>query len=190
MERHITLPLTKELAQSLHAGDQVYLTGTIYTSRDAGHKRMCEALARGEKLPFDPTDATIYYVGPTPAKPGQVIGSAGPTTSGRMDAYAPTMMSVGARGMIGKGARLPEVVEAMKKYSGVSLGATGGASALLSQCLQSAELIAHEDLGAKALRKLYVEEMPLVVIIDCQGNNLYESGRAAYLREHREKRDR
>ena len=116
MERHITLPLTEELAKSLHAGDTVYLTGTIYTSRDAGHKRMCEALARGEELPFDPKDATIYYVGPTPAKPGQVIGSAGPTTSGRMDAYAPTMMSVGARGMIGKGARLPEVVEAMLPY--------------------------------------------------------------------------
>ena len=122
MEKHIQLPLTEELAKTLHAGDSVYLTGTIYTSRDAGHKRMCEALARGEKLPFDPTDATIYYVGPTPAKPGQVIGSAGPTTSGRMDAYAPTMMSVGARGMIGKGARLPEVVEAMKKYHGVYFG--------------------------------------------------------------------
>ena len=120
--RKITLPLTKELAKTLHAGDQVLLTGTIYTSRDAGHKRMCEALAKGEKIPFDPTDATIYYVGPTPAKPGQVIGSAGPTTSGRMDAYAPTMMSVGARGMIGKGARLPEVVEAMKKYGGVYFG--------------------------------------------------------------------
>ena len=116
MERHITLPLTEELAETLHAGDTVYLTGTIYTSRDAGHKRMCEALARGEKLPFDPTDATIYYVGPTPAKIGQVIVSAGPTTSGRTDAYASTMMSVGVRGMIGKGARLPEVVEAMKKY--------------------------------------------------------------------------
>ena len=115
MAKKITLPLTEELAKTLHAGDQVLLTGTIYTSRDAGHKRMCEALARGEKIPFDPTDATIYYVGPTPAKPGQVIGSAGPTTSGRMDAYAPTMMSVGARGMIGKGARLPEVVDAMKK---------------------------------------------------------------------------
>lgn len=131
MEKHIKLPLTAELAKTLHAGDTVYLTGTIYTSRDAGHKRMCEALAKGEKLPFDPTDATIYYVGPTPAKPGQVIGSAGPTTSGRMDAYAPTMMSVGARGMIGKGARLPEVVEAMKKYSGVYFGAIGGAGALL-----------------------------------------------------------
>jgi len=125
MERHITLPLTEELAKTLHAGDSVYLTGEIYTSRDAGHKRMCEALARGEKLPFNPKDTTIYYVGPTPAKPGQVIGSAGPTTSGRMDEYAPTMMSVGARGMIGKGVRLPEVVDAMKKYSGVYFGAIG-----------------------------------------------------------------
>ena len=183
MEKHITLPLTEELARTLHAGDRVYLTGTIYTSRDAGHKRMCEALARGEKLPFDPKDATIYYVGPTPAKPGQVIGSAGPTTSGRMDAYAPTMMRAGARGMIGKGARLPEVVYAMKECDGVYFGAIGGAGALLAKCIKSAELIAYEDLGAEALRKLYVEDMPLVVIIDCEGNNLYESGRAAYLKQ-------
>lgn len=181
MEKHITLPLTKELAGTLRAGDTVYLTGTIYTSRDAGHKRMCEALARGEQLPFDPQDATIYYVGPTPAKPGQVIGSAGPTTSGRMDAYAPTMMSVGARGMIGKGARLPEVVQAMKAHTGVYFGAIGGAGALLAKCIKKCELIAYEDLGAEALRKLYVEEMPLVVIIDSEGNNLYESGRAEYL---------
>lgn len=181
MEKHITLPLTEELAKSLHAGDRVYLTGTIYTSRDAGHKRMCESLAKGEPIPFDPTDATIYYVGPTPAKPGQVIGSAGPTTSGRMDAYAPTMMSVGARGMIGKGARLPEVIDAMKKYSGVYFGAIGGAGALLAKSIKSAELIAFEDLGAEALRKLYVEDMPLMVIIDSEGNNLYETGRAEYL---------
>ena len=157
MEKHITLPLTEELAKTLHAGDTVYLTGTIYTSRDAGHKRMCEALARGEKIPFDPTDATIYYVGPTPAKPGQVIGSAGPTTSGRMD------------------------VEAMKKYHGVYFGAIGGAGALLAKCIKKAELIAYEDLGAEALRKLYVEDMPLFVIIDCEGNNLYDEGRKAYL---------
>lgn len=182
--KKITLPLTEELAKTLHAGDSVLVTGTIYTSRDAGHKRMCEALEKGEKISFDPTDATIYYVGPTPAKPGQVIGSAGPTTSGRMDAYAPTMMSVGARGMIGKGARLPEVVDAMKKYSGVYFGAIGGAGALLAKCIKKAELIAYEDLGAEALRKLYVEDMPLVVIIDSEGNNLYESGRAAYLKEH------
>ena len=181
MEKRITLPLTEELARTLKAGDSVLLTGVIYTSRDAGHKRMCEALARGEELPFDPKDATIYYVGPTPAKPGQVIGSAGPTTSGRMDAYAPTMMSVGARGMIGKGARLPEVVEAMKMYSGVYFGAIGGAGALLAKCIKSCELIAYEDLGAEALRKLYIEDMPLVVIIDSEGNNLYEEGRKNYL---------
>ena len=172
MERKkITLPLTRELARTLHAGDQVLLTGTIYTSRDAGHKRMCEALAKGEKIPFDPTDATIYYVGPTPAKPGAVIGSAGPTT----------------RGMIGKGARLPEVVDAMKKYDGVYFGAIGGAGALLAKCIKKAELIAYEDIGAEALRKLYVEDMPLVVIIDSEGNNLYEMGKAEYLKEHGDK---
>ena len=175
MERHITLPLTEETARSLHAGDSVYLTGEIYTSRDAGHKRMCEALARGEELPFDPKDATIYYV----------IGSAGPTTSGRMDAYAPTMMSVGARGMIGKGARLPEVVDAMKKYGGVYFGAIGGAGALLAKCIKKAELVAYEDLQSEALRRLYVEDMPLVVIIDSEGRNLYEEGRAAYLKNRK-----
>ncbi len=182
MEKKITLPLTRELAESLVSGDRVLLTGKIYTSRDAGHKRMCETLARGEDLPFDPTDATIYYVGPTPEKPGQVIGSAGPTTSGRMDAYAPTMMSVGARGMIGKGARLPQVIEAMKEHSGVYFGAIGGAGALLSRCIKSSKLIAYEDLGAEALRELWVEDMPLTVIIDCKGNNLYETGRAEYLK--------
>ena len=186
MARKITLPLTEELARTLHAGDEVLVSGVIYTSRDAGHKRMCEALARGEELPFDPKDATIYYVGPTPAKPGQVIGSAGPTTSGRMDAYAPTMMSVGARGMIGKGARLPEVVDAMKQYSGVYFGAIGGAGALLAKCIKSAELIAYEDLGAEALRKLYIEDMPLVVIIDSDGRNLYEEGRKAYLESRKQ----
>ena len=184
MERHIALPLTETLARSLHAGDTVCLTGTVYALRDAGHKRMCEALKRGEELPFDPKDATIYYVGPTPAKPGQIIGSAGPTTSGRMDAYAPTMMSVGARGMIGKGARLPEVVEAMKRYGGVYFGVIGGAGALLAKCIKQAELIAYEDLGAEALRKLYVEDMPAIVIIDSEGRNLYEEGRAAYLAAH------
>ena len=181
MEKKITLPLTEEIARSLKAGDRVYLTGIIYTSRDAGHKRMCEALAAGEQLPIDPMNATIYYVGPTPAKPGTVIGSAGPTTSGRMDAYAPTMMSVGARGMIGKGARLPEVVDAMKEFGGVYFGAIGGAGALLAKCIKSAKLIAYEDLGAEALRELYVEDMPLVVIIDSEGNNLYELGREEYL---------
>ena len=181
MEHYVNLPLTEEKARQLRCGDTVYLTGEIYTSRDAGHKRMVELLARGEQLPFDPENATIYYVGPSPARPGQVIGSAGPTTSGRMDAYAPRLLSVGARGMIGKGARSPEVVEAMKKYTGVYFGAIGGAGALLAKCIKKCELIAYEDLGAEALRELYVEEMPLFVIIDCEGNNLYESGRQAYL---------
>ena len=198
--KKITLPLTAELADTLQAGDRVLLSGVIYTSRDAGHKRMCEALAAAqakaeaegpdgtpldpaEVLPFDPKDATIYYVGPTPAKPGHAIGSCGPTTSGRMDAYAPTMMSVGARGMIGKGARTPEVVEAMKQYHGVYFGAVGGAGALLAKCVKSAELIAYEDLGAEALRKLVVEDMPLVVIIDSRGRNLYETGPEEYLKQ-------
>ena len=186
MDRHITLPITKEIAESLTSGDYVYLDGQMYVARDAAHKRMMEVLDRGEELPIPIKDATIYYVGPTPAKPGQVIGSAGPTTSGRMDAYAPTMMSVGARGMIGKGARLPEVIDAMKKYHGVYFGAIGGAGALLAKCIKKAELIAYEDLGAEALRKLYVEDMPLVVIIDSEGNNLYEEGRAAYLKQKKE----
>jgi len=185
MEKYITLPLTAEKVKDLHAGDSVYLTGTIYTSRDAGHKRMCEALARNEALPFDPTDATIYYVGPTPAKPGKVIGSAGPTTSGRMDAYAPTMMAAGVRGMIGKGRRTPEVVEAMKQYGAVYFGAIGGAGALLAQCIKEAELVAYEDLGAEALRRLRVENLPVVVVIDSEGNDIYDIGRASYLAERK-----
>ena len=181
MEKHITLPLTEELARTLKAGDMVYLTGTIYTSRDAGHKRMCEALARGEELPFDPKDATIYYVGPTPAKPGQVIGSAGPTTSYRMDAYSPTLIKLGQRGMLGKGKRGPEVVEAMKEHGAVYFGAIGGAGAHLAKCIKKAEIVAYEDLGAEALRRLEVEDLPAFVIIDCEGRNLYEEGRKEYL---------
>ena len=181
MEHYVNLPLTEEKARQLRAGDTVYLTGELYTSRDAGHKRMTELLSRGEALPFDPTDATIYYVGPSPAKPGKVIGSAGPTTSGRMDAYAPRLLDLGARGMIGKGARSPEVVAAMKEHCGVYFGAIGGAGALLARCIKKAELIAWEDLQSEALRKLWVENMPLVVVIDCYGNDLYEQGRAAYL---------
>ena len=181
MVHYVNLPLTEEKARQLRCGDTVYLTGEVYTSRDAGHKRMVELLSRGEDLPFDPSNATIYYVGPSPARPGQVIGSAGPTTSGRMDAYAPRLLSVGARGMIGKGARSPEVVEAMKRYSGVYFGAIGGAGALLAKCIKKAELIAWEDLQSEALRKLWVENMPLVVVIDCEGNDLYQQGRADYL---------
>ena len=181
MVHYVNLPLTEEKARQLRCGDTVYLTGEVYTSRDAGHKRMVELLSRGEDLPFDPTNATIYYVGPSPARPGQVIGSAGPTTSGRMDAYAPRLLSVGARGMIGKGARSAEVIEAMKRYSGVYFGAIGGAGALLAKCIKKAELIAWEDLQSEALRKLWVENMPLVVVIDCEGNDLYQQGRAEYL---------
>ena len=181
MEHYVNLPLTEEKARQLRCGDTVYLTGEVYTSRDAGHKRMVELLSRGEDLPFDPQNATIYYVGPSPARPGQVIGSAGPTTSGRMDAYAPRLLSVGARGMIGKGARSAEVVEAMKPNTGVYFGAIGGAGALLAKCIKKAELIAWEDLQSEALRKLWVENMPLVVVIDCEGNDLYEKGRADYL---------
>lgn len=181
MEYYVNLPLTEETARKLRAGDTVYLTGEVYTSRDAGHKRMVELLSRGEALPFDPQNATIYYVGPSPSKPGQVIGSAGPTTSSRMDAYAPTLLSMGARGMIGKGARSTAVIEAMKKHAGVYFGAIGGAGALLAKCIKKAELIAWEDLQSEALRRLWVENMPLVVVIDCEGNDLYEQGRAAYL---------
>ena len=181
MQYKLTTPVTREDLVPLRAGDTVLLSGTVYTARGAAHQRMMELLDRGESLPFPVEGSAIYYVGPTPERPGQVIGSAGPTTSGRMDAYAPTLMSVGARGMIGKGARLPEVVEAMKKYHGVYFGAIGGAGALLAKCIKKCELIAYEDLGAEALRKLYVEEMPLVVIIDSEGRNLYEEGKAAYL---------
>ena len=181
MEHYVNLPLTEEKAKQLRCGDTVYLTGEIFTSRDAGHKRMVELLERGENLPFDSMDATIYYVGPSPARPGQVIGSAGPTTSGRMDAYAPTLLSVGARGMIGKGARSPEVIAAMKEHAGVYFGAIGGAGALLAKCIKKSELLAWEDLQSEALRRLWVEHMPLVVIIDCEGNDLYEQGRADYL---------
>lgn len=181
MEHTITLPMTHELARSLRAGDRVYLTGDVYTSRDAGHKRLCEALQKGEDLPFNPKDATIYYVGPSPARPDQIIGAAGPTTSGRMDAYAPALIRAGVRTMIGKGARSQEVIEAMKECDGVYLGAIGGAGALLSACIKKSELIAYEDLGAEALRRLYVERMPLTVVIDCFGGNLYEIGRRDYL---------
>ena len=186
MEHYVNLPLTREKVEALRCGDTVYLTGEVYTSRDAGHKRMVDLLERGEALPFDPRNATIYYVGPSPARPGQVIGSAGPTTSGRMDAYAPRLLAVGARGMIGKGARSPQVIEAMKEHGGVYFGAIGGAGALLAKCIKKSELIAWEDLQSEALRRLWVEKMPLVVVIDCYGNDLYQQGRAAYLAQKAE----
>ena len=181
MEKRITTPLTAEKVKDLKAGDSVLLSGVIYTARDAAHKRLCELLEKGEKLPFDPKDQVIYYVGPAPAKPGKVIGSAGPTTSYRMDAYAPALIREGLKGMIGKGKRSDEVREAMKECSAVYFGAIGGAGAVLANSIKKAEVIAYEDLGAEAIRRLEVEDMPLFVIMDCYGGNLYESGRKEYL---------
>lgn len=177
----ITAPMSKEVARSLKAGDSCLISGVIYTARDAAHKRLCELVAAGKELPFDVKDSIIYFVGPTPAKPGQAIGSAGPTTSYRMDAYSPTMIACGQTGMIGKGKRGPEVVAAMKEYGAVYFGAIGGCGALLSKCIKKAEVVAYEDLGAEAIRRLEVEDFPAIVIIDSQGNNLYETGRANYL---------
>ena len=181
MEKRITTPLTLEQVKDLKCGDSVLISGVIYTARDAAHKRLCELVAQGKELPFDPKDAVIYYVGTAPAKGDQVIGSAGPTTSYRMDAYSPTMIELGQRGMIGKGKRSPEVIEAMKKHGAVYFGAIGGAGALLSRCIKKAEVIAYEDLGAEALRRLEVEDLPAFVIIDSEGNNLYEKGPKEYL---------
>ena len=177
----ITAPMSQEVARSLKAGDSCLISGVIYTARDAAHKRLCELVAQGKELPFDVKDSIIYFVGPTPAKPGQAIGSAGPTTSYRMDAYSPTMIACGQTGMIGKGKRGPEVVAAMKEHGAVYFGAIGGCGALLSKCIKKAEVVAYEDLGAEAIRRLEVEDFPAIVIIDSEGNNLYETGRANYL---------
>ena len=177
----IKAPLTREAAKQLRAGDSCLISGVIYTARDAAHKRLCELVAAGKELPMDVKDGIIYFVGPTPARPGQAIGSAGPTTSYRMDAYSPTLITQGLTGMIGKGKRGPEVVEAMKTHGAVYFGAIGGCGALLGKCIKKAEVIAYEDLGAEAIRRLEVEDFPAVVIIDSQGNNLYETGRADYL---------
>lgn len=181
MEHHITLPLTREKAAVLNAGDTVYLTGVVYTARDAAHKRIAGLLKENKPIPFAMEDAVIYYVGPTPAKPGQVIGSAGPTTSYRMDSYASALLELGLRGMIGKGERSDEVVEAMKRAGAVYFGAIGGAGALLADCIKRCEVVAFGELGAEAVHRLEVEDFPVVVIIDSRGKNLYESGRAAYL---------
>ena len=177
----IETPLTEEKARALKSGDSVLLSGTVYTARDAAHKRIVEAMAAGTPLPFDPENSIVYFVGPTPAKPGQAIGSAGPTTSYRMDAYSPSLIAAGQKGMIGKGKRSEEVVNAMKEHGAVYFGAIGGAGALLSKCVEKAEVIAYEDLGAEAVRKLTVKDLPLTVVIDSEGNNLYETGRKAYL---------
>lgn len=181
MAKRITTPLTAEKTKDLKAGDDVLISGVIYTGRDAAHKRLVELVKEGKPLPVDLKDAIIYYVGPAPAKPGQAIGSAGPTTSYRMDAYAPTLLDLGLKGMIGKGKRSDEVIDAMKRNDAVYFGAIGGAGSLLSKCIKKAEIVCYEDLGAEAVRRLEVEDLPVVVVIDKDGNNLYEEGRKSYL---------
>lgn len=183
MEQHIETPLTKEKVDKLCAGDYVYITGTIYTARDAAHKRMTEELEEGRELPFNVENQIIYYLGPTPNREGQVIGSAGPTTSSRMDKYAPILMQKGQTGMIGKGKRSKEVIDSMKKNKAVYFAAVGGAGALLSKCIKESEVIAYDDLGTEAIRKLYVENLPVITVIDCQGNNLYETAAEQYCRK-------
>ena len=180
MEYKLTTPLSKADTEQLKAGDVVYLTGTIYSARDAAHKRLVDLLAEGKELPFDLEGSVIYFVGPTPPKPGDPIGSAGPTTSYRMDAYSPTMLANGSRGMIGKGKRNQEVKDACKKHSGIYFGATGGAGALIGKRIKSAEVIAYPELGPEAVRKLEVEDFPVTVINDTYGNDLYQMGREKY----------
>jgi fumarate hydratase subunit beta len=182
MEKRITTPLTKDKIKDLKAGDSVLLSGVIYTARDAAHKRLVELIDKGEKLPIDVKDAVIYYMGPTPAKPGNALGSAGPTTSYRMDAYAPQLLELGLKGMIGKGLRSQEVVDSMVKNKAVYFAAIGGAGALIGKCVKRAEIVTYEDLGSEAIRRLEVEDLPIFVVIDSEGNNLYETGQNAYLK--------
>lgn len=179
----ITTPLSREQARILRAGDSCLISGIVYTARDAAHKRLCQLVAQGKELPMEMRDSIFYYVGPTPAKEDQVIGSAGPTTSYRMDAYSPCLIAQGQTGMIGKGKRGSEVVAAMKEYGAVYFGAVGGCAALLSKCIKKSELVAYEDLGAEAILKLEVENFPVIVVIDSDGNNLYETGRQVYLEQ-------
>ena len=181
MAMNITAPLSREEARKLRAGDSCLISGVIYTARDAAHKRLCELVDAGKEMPLDVKDNIIYFVGPTPAKPGQAIGSAGPTTSYRMDAYSPLLISLGQTGMIGKGKRSDEVVAAMKEHGAVYFGAIGGCGALLSRCIKSSRIVCYEDLGAEAVRELVVEDFPAVVVIDSLGNNLYQTGKQNYL---------
>lgn len=181
MEYRIREPFTREKLEPLRAGDTVFLTGTIYTARDAAHKRLIEMIENQEPLPFEVKDAVIYYVGPTPEKPGNPIGAAGPTTSYRMDAYAPTMLDLGETAMIGKGQRSQEVKDAAIRNGAVYFAAIGGAGALMAQKVKSAEIVAFEDLGPEAVRRLQVEDFPVTVVLDSAGGDLYQEGRAAYL---------
>ena len=175
MDKRISAPLKKEELVDLHAGDYVYITGTIYSARDAAHKRMYETMLDGKEIPIDLTNNVIYYLGPTPAKEGQVIGSAGPTTSSRMDKYTPLLLENGLNGMIGKGKRSKEVIDSIVKNKAVYFAAVGGAGALLSKCIKQSEVIAYDDLGTEAIRRMEVENFPVIVVIDSEGNNLYET---------------
>lgn len=178
--RIVSAPLTDEIIRSFKAGEMVYITGTIYTARDAAHKRLFEMLQRGEPMPFDFEGQAVYYAGPAPAKPGRPIGSVGPTTGGRMDAYTPTLIAEGLKVMIGKGTRSEEVVEAIKQHTGVYFAAIGGAAALMARCVVSAEMVAFEELGTEAIRRLQVKELPVVVAVDCEGNDIYAMARKSY----------
>ncbi|MCY6354680.1 Fe-S-containing hydro-lyase [Clostridium sp. ZS2-4] len=182
MDKRITTPLTEDMVKDLKVGDTVLISGTIYTARDAAHKRLIELLDKGEELPMDIENKIIYYVGPTPAKPGMAIGSAGPTTSYRMDPYAPRLLDKGLRGMIGKGLRSDKVIDSIIKNKAVYFGAIGGAAALIGKSIVNSEIIAYEDLGSEAIRKLEVIDFPAVVVIDSNGNNLYEMGQKQYLK--------
>ena len=182
MDKYITTPITEEKTAELHAGDYVYITGTIYVARDAAHKRMMEVLERGEELPIDILDSTIYYMGPSPAREGRPIGSAGPTTASRMDKYAPQLLDLGLGAMIGKGKRNQAVIDAIVRNGSVYFAAVGGAGALLSKCITSSEVVAYDDLGTEAIRKLTVENFPVIVVIDKDGNNLYETAIKDYCR--------
>lgn len=183
MDKYINVPLSNEDAKALRSGDYVYLTGTIYTARDAAHKRMYEALEKGEKLPIDMMNNVIYYMGPSPAREGRAIGSAGPTTASRMDKYAPRLLDLGLKGMIGKGKRSDEVKDAIVRNGAVYFAAVGGAGALLSRSIVDSEVIAYDDLGTEAIRKLTVKNFPAIVVIDAEGNNLYETAILEYNRE-------
>ena len=180
MEKYIKAPLEKEIVKTLRAGDYVYITGTIYTARDAAHKRMDETLREGKELPVPLKDGIVYYMGPSPAREGRVIGSAGPTTASRMDKYPPKLLDLGLSGMIGKGKRSKEVIDAIIRNQSVYFAAVGGAGALLSKCIQESEVVAYDDLGTEAIRRLTVKNFPVIVVIDCEGNNLYETAIEQY----------
>lgn len=182
MEKYIKAPLEKEVIKTLRAGDYVYITGTIYTARDAAHKRIDKTLQEEKKLPIPLKDEIIYYMGPSPARKGMIIGSAGPTTASRMDKYTPKLLDKGLGGMIGKGKRSQEVVDAIIRNKSVYFAAVGGAGALLSKCIQKSEVLAYDDLGTEAIRRLTVKNFPVIVVIDCEGNNLYETAIEQYKR--------